>query len=81
MVLPKTTPLIWQLTIGRGLINTELLPEEQGVCVPQMAPQPLELAPEGKAPKHPTLKTSGAYIQEDQRAVGNKGFTLKGLER
>ena len=71
----KTTPLIWQLTIGRGLTNTE----EQGVCVPHQAPQPLGLAPEGKAPKHLTLKTSGACIQENHRAVGNKGFTLKGL--
>lgn len=51
MILPKTTPLKWQLTIGRGLINTELLHEEQGVCAPHQARQPLGLAPEGKDPE------------------------------
>ena len=49
---------------------------EQGVQAPCWAPQSRGSVPEDEPPKRLTSKTSGAYIQESQRAVGKRGSTL-----
>lgn len=43
-ILPQTLPLAMQSTSGRGLMNREILSEEQGVYALYQAPQPLRPA-------------------------------------
>lgn len=51
----------------------------RGLC-PIRHLNPWDLYQKEMPPKHLTLKTNGAYIQENYRAVGNKDFTLTELE-
>lgn len=56
----------------------QLLPEEQRVCVLHHTPQPLGPAVRMSLKMSGEQWTSGAQVQEKQRAVGNPGTFLKG---
>ena len=79
VVSVKSPHPMWQFTTGRYFTNMELLPEKQGVLALCQTPQPLGCAPERWTPKSLALKTTGAYVQETQRAVRNQDPSLKAV--
>lgn len=79
MVLQETPPSAQRPATGRGLVNTELAPEESGGLLHTRCHSPWELRQRDEPSKRLALETNRAGFQENQGALGNEKSPLKGL--